>query len=162
MEAIHSTIKANKTKMTKLPSKIQPKRNDTRGFLIFFVIMFLWSAPTTSALGKDYSFNWSANPEPVTGYKIYYNKGGNAGPPFNGTDSSAGPSPVNVGKTTSFAITGLQDNTTYHFAVTAYNSTTESDFSQVITVLPAGSTPTPALPAPTIMGIKIVNLGTQY
>lgn len=140
--------------MTGPTDKIGTHSTHARCFFILSLMVFFCST-TTIALGKDYSFSWSANPEPVTGYKLYYKKGGDAGPPFNGTDSSAGPSPINIGKKTSFTITGLQDNTTYHFAVTAYNSTDESDFSQVITVLPQDNSPTPVITAPTILDIKI-------
>ena len=87
-----------------------------------------------SAFAKDYSFSWTANPEPVSGYKLYYKKGGTAGPPFNGTDANEGPSPITVGKVTSYTITGLQPNTTYYFALTAYNAYGESGYSAVITV----------------------------
>jgi PKD repeat protein len=89
---------------------------------------------TPLAFAKDYSFTWSANPEPVEGYKLYYKIDGAAVPPFDGTGASAGPSPINVGKQTAFTITGLDDNTTYYFALTAYNGTEESEFSEIISV----------------------------
>lgn len=85
---------------------------------------------------KDYTFSWSANAEPVEGYRLYYKKGGDAGPPFDGYDAANGISPVDVGKVTSATITDIEDNTTYHFALTAYNGSDESDFTDVITVFP--------------------------
>ncbi len=141
--------------MCTLPKSIWIRHPNFTHLFIVFVMVFLWSSTATFARAQDYTFSWSANPEPVTGYKLYYKKGGEAGPPFNGTGAQQAPSPISVGKKTGFTITGLQNNTTYHFAITAINNTTESDFSQVITVLPQDSTPAPALPAPTIKSIKI-------
>jgi hypothetical protein len=91
---------------------------------------------TTFAYAKDYTFAWSANPEPVEGYRLYYKKGGAAEPPFDGSDSLDGPSPIDIGKLTTSTISGLEDDTTYHFALTAYYGNDESAFSQVITVFP--------------------------
>ncbi len=91
---------------------------------------------SVAALAKDYTFSWSASPEPVAGYRLYYKKGGNALLPFDGSDAIQGASPVDAGKVTTFTISGLEDNATYHFALTAYNSTAESDFSPIITVFP--------------------------
>ncbi len=122
-------------------------------FFVFSLLILMWSTTATLASAKDYTFTWTANPEPVTGYKLYYKKGGTATPPFNGTDSPLGPSPISVGKKTTFTITGLQDNTTYHFALTAYEGTNESGFSQVITVLPDAGPSLPQIPAPTILDI---------
>lgn len=50
--------------------------------------------------------------------------------------ASEGTSPIILGKVTSFTITGLEDNTTYHFALTAFNENDESDYTDVITVFP--------------------------
>ncbi|KJS00640.1 MAG: hypothetical protein VR65_11685 [Desulfobulbaceae bacterium BRH_c16a] len=100
------------------------------------------AAVFTSAFASaaDYSFSWSANPEPVEGYKLYYKKGGDAGPPFDGTDSASGPSPVKFGKQTSFVVTGLADDATYHFSLTAYNGSDESAFTETVTVTPGTAT----------------------
>ncbi len=89
-----------------------------------------------SASAKDYTFSWSASPEPVDGYNLYYKKGGDVLLPFAGNDAVQGPSPIDTGKVTTFTISGLEDGATYHFALTAYNSTAESDFSPIITVFP--------------------------
>lgn len=86
----------------------------------------------------DYSFSWSANPEPVDGYKLYYKKGGSAGPPFDGVDADNGSSPIFTDKVTAYTVDGLDDNTTYHFALTAFVGQEESDYTDVITVFPKG------------------------
>lgn len=59
-------------------------------------------------------------------------KGGDSGPPFDGDDANEGVSPISLSGATSFIITGLVDNTTYHFSLIAC----ESDFNDIITVFP--------------------------
>ncbi len=86
------------------------------------------------ALAINYSFSWSANPPPVSGYRFYYKKEGLPGPPFYGTDAQQGPSPIDIGNKTSFTVTGLDENATYHFAITAYSETDQSSFSPTISV----------------------------
>lgn len=111
----------------------------------FVMLCSVLAAVFTSAFAfaADYSFSWSANPEPVEGYKLYYKKGGDAGPPFDGTDSASGPSPVNVGKQTSFTVTGLAGDSTYHFSLIAYNGSDESAFTKAVTVTPESTTASP-------------------
>lgn len=106
----------------------------------------------TLAHAKDYSFSWSANPEPIEGYKLYYKNGGSAVPPFDGTAASEGSSPIILGKTTTFTITGLDENSTYHFTLTAFNSSGESGYANVITV-----GPDQAAAAPIITNIRIID-----
>ncbi len=106
------------------------------------LVLVFW---VTSATAKEYFFSWSANPEPVEGYRLYYKKGGEPAPPFTGSEAIEGTSPVDLGKQTSFALSGLEDNTTYHFALTAYNGSEESGYSEVITVFP----PEQSAPPPT-------------
>jgi fibronectin type 3 domain-containing protein len=54
----------------------------------------------------------------VAGYKVY-----------SGTSSNAYGAPVDVGNVTTFQIVNLQSGKTYYFAVTAYNSSGESGYS---------------------------------
>ena len=63
-----------------------------------------WSAPSNSS---------------VTGYNVYV-----------GTQSGDYQSPINVGNSTSYTVTGLSASQTYYFAVTAYSASAESPFSQ--------------------------------
>ncbi|PHR28852.1 MAG: hypothetical protein COA36_06030, partial [Desulfotalea sp.] len=105
-------------------------------WLVTLCTVFLYGLGVAAAVAKDYPFSWSANGEPVQGYKLYYKKAGSAGPPFAGTDANEGVSPIDLGKVTSFTVTGLEDNTTYRFALTAYNGSEESDLTDVITVFP--------------------------
>ena len=58
------------------------------------------------------SLAWDANTEPnLAGYKVYY-----------GTASHNYGSVLNVGKVTTYTVTGLTDGLTYYFAATAYNT----------------------------------------
>ena len=99
-------------------------------FTIAFCLTIICLFTTTETFAKDYSFTWSANPEPVEGYKLYYKKGGDPVAPFDGTGAIQGPSPITIGKQTTFTITGLEDNTTYYFALTAFNGSEESGYSR--------------------------------
>jgi hypothetical protein len=83
---------------------------------------------------KDVSFKWTANPEPLTGYKFYYKIGTNGGPPYDGTSLSGGSSPIFLDKKTTYTIKGLSPDETYQFTITAYNGAEESGYSTVLTV----------------------------
>jgi len=58
---------------------------------------------------KQLTVKWNSSPEPVDGYKVYW-----------GTTSGTYTNSTDVGKTTSYTITGLTNETTYYIAVTAY------------------------------------------
>lgn len=105
-------------------------------FLIGLFLTSLTAFLSTPAFAKDYSFSWTANSSQVEGYKFYYKKGGSAGPPFDGFDAIEGESPIIITDLSAFTVSGLEDNTTYHFALTAYEGLDESDFTDTITVFP--------------------------
>lgn len=112
-----------------------------------FILLACFFVGAVEVAAKDYTFSWQPNPEPVTGYKLYYKKGGTGispAPPFNGTGATEGASPIDVGKQLSFTITGLDDAAVYHFVLTAYNENNESEYTNVVTVAPK----------PTIYGIQ--------
>ena len=95
---------------------------------------------------KSYTFTWSPNPEPVSGYKLYYKINGTAGATFNGTGAEQGDSPVDVGNVTTYTLTFPDDNVAYHFGLTAYDETEESGYSDVVTINPvANDTTAPAV-----------------
>lgn len=126
-----------------------------KGKLIFWGIFLaaLGLAYTGTCAAQDYTFTWSANQEPVEGYKLYYKKGGTAVLPFEGTGAGGGNSPITVGKVTTYTITGLEDDTVYHFALTAYNGSDESSYSEIITIDPSGSDST--VPVPHLLNIRV-------
>lgn len=98
---------------------------------------------------KDVTFEWTANSEPVTGYKLFYKVGENSGSPYEGVGANEGNSPILVGNSTSYTVTGLADDETYHFVLTAYNEAGESAYSAVATVDQNQST------APVIINISL-------
>lgn len=73
---------------------------------------------------------WDSNPEPtVTGYRLHY---GAASGIYNDT--------LDAGDSTWATVTGLSQGVTYYFAVTAYDSESESDFSIEISYQVPGNT----------------------
>jgi hypothetical protein len=93
---------------------------------------------------RDVSFTWTASPEPVTGYKLYYKRGANGTAPYDGVGLNAGDSPIALGKTTTYTITELSPDETYHFTITAYNGEEEGDYSTTITIF-SDQTPRPSI-----------------
>ncbi|ACL69174.1 glycosyl hydrolase [Halothermothrix orenii] len=61
----------------------------------------------------------------VTGYNLHY-----------GTSSGSYSVTIDVGNSTSYTVTGLNNNTTYYFAVTAYNDNGESGYSNELSATP--------------------------
>ena len=107
---------------------------------VFFLLL-----PINSVFARDVSFIWSPNSETVDGYRIYY-KTGSSGPPYDGTGTVEGPSPVATGNVTNFILHGLSDTETYYFVLTAFLGSLESAYSTEI-VLPAN---TPAVTSRTV------------
>lgn len=91
------------------------------------------------AYARDVSFVWNANPEPVTGYKLYYKVGADAATPYQGTGLGEGDAPIVVGNVTTYTVTGLSPNETYQFVLTAYTGTEESAYSEVVSVQPGAA-----------------------
>ena len=72
--------------------------------------------------GAAVTLLWDASPgQNTAGYKLYYKKG-KPGPPYRGVGANEGPSPINVGNTTTFTLTGLDEVETYYVAVTCYDA----------------------------------------
>jgi Fibronectin type III domain len=72
------------------------------------------SPPPVSSTGSV-TLSWSANSESdLAGYRIYF---GTSSGEYNAPGS-----PTIIGNTTSYTVTGLQRNTTYFFALSAYDS----------------------------------------
>ncbi len=96
--------------------------------IFYLLLTFLIVAP--AALAADVTLAWDANTEPdLAGYKVYF-----------GTSSRSYGTPIPIGATTSYTITGLLPGT-YYFAVTATNGTgQESDYSNEVTATIGTST----------------------
>ena len=97
--------------------------------------------------GMDVELQWEANPEPLTGYKLYYKVGENSAPPYDGTGLNEGVSPILTSKVTAYTVTDLSADKTYHFALVAYNEEGDSGYSTIVTVSPD--------PIPTIDNISL-------
>ncbi|MCK5515680.1 MAG: fibronectin type III domain-containing protein [Desulfobulbaceae bacterium] len=113
--------------------------------------LFLLFIPIQS-YGKDITFQWTANPEPLVGYKLYYTTRDDNTPPYDGTGITEGISPIPIigQTTTTYTVTGLSDTETYHFALTAYDENGESDYSATVTVTPD------LFLSPTILSIMVI------
>ncbi len=88
------------------------------------------------SFARDVSFVWTANPEPVVGYKLYYKTGTDSAAPYSGSGLTEGSAPIVVGNVTTYTVTGLSPSEAYQFVLTAYNDSEESGYSEVVTVEP--------------------------
>ena len=96
--------------------------------LILFLSLLFYSIDSAAQV----RLAWNPNTESdLGGYRIYY-----------GTASRSYGSPVNVGRVTSYPLTGLSPGVRYYFAVTAYDTAdNESGFSSEVSYTPpAGCT----------------------
>ncbi len=95
-----------------------PKRGrlNLSSILLVFILSFMTSPDTVTV-------SWSANTESdLAGYRIYY-----------GAFSGKYDNEIDVGNVTSFVIRDIEDGTTYFFALTAYDdSSNESGFSDEV------------------------------
>jgi hypothetical protein len=62
----------------------------------------------------------------IKGYMVYY---GHRPGRYNGTDAEGGPSPLDVGDTTSVIIDGLENGRLYYFTVVSYDASAPPHFS---------------------------------
>ena len=94
--------------------------------LAIIILSFGLVLPVNAA---DVTLAWDENSPPVAGYGVYWSTVNEM--PF--------PNTADAGNVTQFQITGLEENTTYYFAVDAYDSTgNRSDYSDILayTILP--------------------------
>ncbi len=86
---------------------------------------------------NDVKLKWFLNQETdLKGFKIYYGTKSNY---YFGIDANEGKSPIDIGLTDKFTITGLKNNFIYYFSITAYDDeehTHESDFSDEVYIRP--------------------------
>ena len=80
-------------------------------FLLIFCLFGLAPIAATDGWAKDITLEWDANTEPdLGGYIVHY-----------GTESGIYDHSMDVGNFTSAVISGLDPDTEYYFAVSAYN-----------------------------------------
>jgi hypothetical protein len=101
--------------------------------LLFLATLFV----PVNTYAMDVSFQWTANPDQITGYKLYYKQGASSAPPYTGTGIKEGDAPILLGRITNYTVTNLNPDKTYHFVLSAYNSDGESGFSKVVTINPS-------------------------
>ena len=93
------------------------------------------------ARAAQVTFQWDYQDPRATGFNLY------CGPTSGIYDIR-----MDVGNTTSAAVSGFTEGSTYHCAVTAYNAAEESPFSNEITVIPQAA-PNPNFSMSTTSGI---------
>ena len=105
---------------------------------IFLFPLILIMVFYSNALSVQVTLTWDPNTEPdLAGYQMYY-----------GTSSGIYTGSIDVNNLTTCTISDLEEDHTYYFAVTAYNTSgDESDFSnEVFKYFPNGTPPPPPPP----------------
>jgi hypothetical protein len=110
--------------------------------ILFPWMWLLCAAAMSQVFAMDVNLAWNASPDAgVTGYKLYYGLVG------------ATKQTMNVGLKTNCTVTGLLSGKAYEFQATAYNATSESDPSNLLSY---------SLPADTGTGGGGTTSGTGY
>lgn len=104
--------------------------------LVLFVLLLF----PTVAIAQDVTLSWDASPTAgVTGYKIHYQPTPYVAGQWDGSGSTQGNSPIDVGNVLTYQLTNLTDGVVYYFAVTAYDAeANESTYSNVVQSDPDG------------------------
>jgi hypothetical protein len=119
--------------------------------LAVLIILIIFCIPfTVSAV--DLTIAWDANKESdLAGYKLLY-----------GTSSRNYTATIDVGKTTSYTITNLEEGVTYYLAAVAYDTShNESTFSEELVYTPQTPNTPPNIPS-TPTGPSNGYVGTSY
>lgn len=112
--------------------------------MVFWGCLIAWPQ---GADALDVTLAWNPSLSAVDGYRVYYKADHQGGPPYDGTGALEGDSPITLGKTASFTLRGLQEGQSYYFAVTAYVGSSESSYSNEVSL---------SASAPIIQSIKII------
>lgn len=99
---------------------------------LFTCILFL--SGQSACFASTVVLQWDTTPG-ITGYKVYY-QADSSTQPYQGTGATQGASPIIVADqtATSAAISGLDPTRAYYFAVTAYNGSGESAYSNIVAI----------------------------
>jgi len=105
-----------------------PNKNTSISFnflftIITLLIILIFSSPNISLAG-EVTFQWDPSNQ-ATGYRLHY-----------GIQSQSYDSIIDVGLQQQYTVTGLNDDQRYYFAVTAYNVSGESNFSEELIIDP--------------------------
>ena len=102
---------------------------------------------TATVEGTAINLTWEAiNLDDLAGYKVYYDTDSEEHP-YEGTEATEGKSPVDVGKVTSYKLSGLKPGTKYYIAITAYDTQgNEGWYGEVVTIETAEGELKPPLP----------------
>jgi len=95
---------------------------------------------TATIAATTITLKWkSMTLDDLKGYKIYYDTDSKE-PPYEGTEATEGKSPIDVGKNTSYKLSGLKQGVKYYIAVTAYDiQGNEGWYGEIVTVeIPTG------------------------
>lgn len=85
-----------------------------------------WALMASAAWANDLTLNWDPVPN-VEGYKLHF-----------GTEPGKYTSEQDVGKATTFKVTGLEPDKKYYFAVATYDANgRESELSKEVSYVPA-------------------------
>lgn len=115
------------------------KRLCSAAKVFFWIIIILFAGFCSYAHSADVTLEWNANSEQdLLGYRLYYKTGSPGGAPYNGTGATQGASPITIdigsinAAAPQFTLTGLSNHTIYYFALTAYNTSCESGYSDEV------------------------------
>jgi chitinase len=119
-------------KETKKANRMMPK--------LFFAALFTWVlflSGQAVCFASTVVLQWDTLTG-ITGYKVYY-QADSATQPFQGTGATEGKSPIAIPNpvgqsTTSATISNLDPTRTYYFAVTTYNASGESAYSNIVAI----------------------------
>ncbi len=117
---------------------VQKDRRRSACSIFFFLLTVLSALPffTPAAQAAQVTLAWDRNPDAsIIGYRVYY-----------GTQSRYYQNVVDVGNSTQAVLSGLVNGVTYYFAVTDYNASGESGFSNEVSYTVSGG------PSPTSSG----------
>ena len=104
--------------------------------LLLFIISCLFLNPS-DIFGASVTLGWTPSGSPgVIGYKIYY---GNASRSYT--------QKIDAKNTTTYTVSNLDNTKQYYFSITAYTTTSESYFSNEVSLPPAASPTAPPAPA---------------
>lgn len=96
----------------------------------FFLVLVFLTFPL-GVWAKTVTLSWDPSPSTIAGYRIYYDVNSSVSP-LDGTGATEGSSPIDVGNVLTFTINGLSDTDDHYFAVTAYDGTNESVYSNTV------------------------------